>query len=138
MSIDLEAVGVAAEELELFHSVEGVVSGADAMTYGTAPPKSAYVSTARETAEPNKMTGRHRQRITQTVSILFTIAGERLDGARNDELEQVKNALLERFAGWRPPGADSVFQYVSFQVVQIADGLIWGESLFAAPYHFTK
>jgi hypothetical protein len=134
MSIDLKSCRDRLGELELFNTVEDTASAAEAMESFNALPPAAFVSTAAERAVPNKVSGRHRQPVLQTVSVLFALAAERADRERNDPAEIHRNAVINKLTAWRPPGATGPFQYVSYSIRMIADGLIWGECLFAAPY----
>jgi hypothetical protein len=139
MSIDLDACRELVAGLSNFDSCETSVSAAEAMQSASAPPRSSWVSTATERAGKNEgTTGYHRQRVTQTVSILFVMAAERADGAQSDELEDAKNAVVDALVGWTPPGALNAFLYVSYALVLNADGLLWGEVLVQAPYMITR
>jgi hypothetical protein len=140
MSISLPAVRDRVREIERFHYVSDVLSAADAMeSFGGNPPQ-AFVSTASERAGPEKLKtiGRHRQMILQTVSVLFVLGAERADGDREDQTEAARLEIVEKLVAWAPPGAEGNFSYVSFSVVRIADGLVWGECLFAAPWLLSK
>lgn len=131
------AATIALEE-PFFFSVKDTVSAGEAMESFNALPPAAFVSTAGERAEPNQLaTGRRRQRVWQTVSLLFALALERGDEERADPAEAARAFIMGRMVGWRPDGADSPFDYVSYSVVQISGGLMWGEVLVRAPWHLT-
>ena len=124
----------------LFLSAKDTISAGEAMESFNAIPPAAFVSTAGERAESNMLaTGpRRRQRVTQTVSILFALGLERGDDERADPAEAARVFIMGRMVGWKPPGADSPFDYVSYSVVQISGGLMWGEVLVRAPWHLVS
>lgn len=138
MSIDLKACRDRLQDLGRFNDVGDSVSAGEAMTNFIARPPSAYVSTASERAGPNKLSTGWRQRIFQTVSVLFVVGAERRDAEQGDEVEAHRLAIFESFTAWTPPGADGPFQYIGYSHRFAGDGLIWGESLFGAPYYFQK
>ena len=118
----------------LFLSVEDSVSGAEAMEQFTATPPAAFVTIAGETAAPSKHMGRHEQTVLATVSILWALAAERADEDRADPMEEAKRQVILGLAGWRAAGAMDAFNYSSFSVRFIGEGLMWGEALFRARY----
>lgn len=138
--IDLKAIRAQLEEGRFFLSVKDSISAAEAMEGFNAIPPAAFVSTAGERAEPNMLaTGpRRRQRVTQTVSILFVLGMERGDDESADPAEAARLFVMARTVGWQAPGADSPFDYVSYSVVQISGGLMWGEVLVRAPWHLVS
>ena len=135
MSIDLKSVKQKICELGVFNDVGDTLSVAEAMKEFVARPPACYVSTSSERAGPNRLSTGHRQRITQIVSVLFVMGGERRDEDAVDPVEDARQKLLLALTAWRPEGADSPFDYVSYSFLQAEDGLVWAELLFAAPYH---
>jgi hypothetical protein len=121
----------------LFLSVEDTPSAADAMENFTAPPPAGFVSVARERAAPNRLSGRHRQLVRSSVSVLWCLGAERADEKRNDPMEVARGAIIYSLSGWRAPGADTAFDFESYSLRYIAHGLMWGESLFAASWALT-
>lgn len=139
MSIDLKDVRDRLRALGLFNSVSDWLSGQDAIENANAHPPAAFVSTASERAAPNRLsTGRHRQLVVQTISVLFCLPTERADEERSDELEAHRLAVQEELTGLRPIGADSPFDYVGFSIRFAGEGLVWGELLFSAPYTLSR
>lgn len=139
MSINLADVQARVLELELFNSVQNTLSAADAMENFNSAPPAGFVSTASERASSNTLsTGRMRQRVMQTVSVLFVLGTGRADEAEGDEMEAARKAIMEHLVGWRADGAEAAFEYVSYSLVQIADGLAWGEVLVQAPWYLIK
>jgi hypothetical protein len=137
MTIDLKAVRDRLMELGHFNFVADWVSAADAIENAPPHPPAAFVTTSAERAQPNKLIGRHRQRVAQTVSVLFVIAAQRADSEQSDAVEELRLAVRDSLMGWRPPGAEAAFQYVAFSIRYSSGGLIWCEALFVAPYFAT-
>jgi len=135
MSIDLKSVGAKVETLGIFNDVGDALSVAEAMEEFVGRPPAVFISTSGERAGPNKMSTGHRQRVNQTVSVLFVMGQERRDGGAVDPVEEAKNALILLLTAWRPDGADSPFDYVGYSFMRAEGGLVWAELLFAAPYH---
>lgn len=122
--------------LDYFTSVQDIQAAAQAID-ATAPfiPPAAFVSIGRETYEPNRYAaGGHAQRATVTLSVLFCVPATRADGATSDEVEQARKAIRLILMGWKPGGADKALEAGSYSVRLIADGLIWGEWLFATSF----
>lgn len=136
--IDLKAIGDQLGSMDWQH-VGDAVDAADAMTNGSAPVPAVYISTARESAAPNRnQTGRHSQMITQQVSVLFAIGSQRADAQLNDEVEDRRDQIIALLMGWTPPGAGLPLDYVSFSVRFADVGEIWGELLFQSRYIRSK
>ena len=136
--INLKAIGDRLDDMDWQH-IGDAVDAADAMTNGSAPVPAVYVSTARETAAPNRnQTGRHTQMITQMVSVLFVVGSQRADAALNDDVEERRDQIIERLMGWTPPGAGLPLDYASFSVRFAEAGEIWGELLFQSRYIRTR
>lgn len=140
--IDLAAVrarvlAITVGGVPLLLSVEDTPSAADAMEHFNAPPPAGFVSVARERAAPNRLSGRHRQLIRSSVSVLFCLAAERADESRNDPVEVARGAIMFSLSGWRAPGADGAFDFESYSFRFAGDGLLWGECLFGAPWILT-
>jgi hypothetical protein len=137
MPIDLKAVSDRVSGLGFFNDVGDAAAASEAMTNFIARPPAAYVSTASERAGPNKLSTGWRQKVVQTVSVLFVMGIERADQDLSDCVEAARLLIINALTGWRPEGADSPFHYVSYSMRFAGEGLIWGECLFAAPYHRT-
>lgn len=137
MSVDLKAVRDRVAELAIFNDVGDSLSVAEAMADFVARPPAAYISTSGERAGASKMATGHRQRVLQTVSVLFVMGGERRDGDKVDPVEEAKAALILKLTAWRPAGADSPFDYVGYSFMRAEEGLVWAELLFMAPYHIS-
>lgn len=136
--IDLNSVKERVRSLGLFNDVGDSVSAAEAVTNFVARPPAAYVATSGERARPNEMSTGHRQRVIQTVSVLFVLGMERADSANADEVERIKGELIKSLTAWTPDGARGPFDYVSYSMRFAGEGLIWGELLFAAPYYVSQ
>lgn len=136
--IDLGSVRRKIEELNLFNDVGNTTSAAEAIEEFVARPPAAYVSTASERAGANQLSTGHRQRVTQTISVLFVLGGESAASDNADEVEAVRRALIGTLTAWTPEGAASALEYGSYSLRAMADGLIWGELLFSAPYYVSQ
>lgn len=121
-----------------FLSVGDSLSAADAVTTFTARPPACYVSTSGERARGNELSTGHRQRVIQTVSVLFVLGAERRDRQEADQVEAIKAALVKLLTAWTPEGAASPFEYGSYSLRFAGEGLAWGELLFAAPYYISQ
>lgn len=134
--IDLKDIRDRVQNLDIFLSVEDTISAAEAMETFNAPPPAAFVSTSAERARPNELATGHRQRVDQTVSVLWALGAERAhrDG---DPMEEVKGKLLTSLVAWQPKGSAKPLEYVSYGVRFIGEGLIWGEILLVGAYHIT-
>lgn len=133
--IVLASVTEKLRELGIFNDVGDSVDAAQAITEFVARPPAAYVATSREQASANEMSTGFRQRVLQTVSVLFVIGQERKAKDTADAVEAVKAAIVKQLTAWEPEGAMGVFNYVSYSMRFAGDGLIWGECLFSAPYY---
>lgn len=118
-----------------FLSVSDALSAADAMEHLDANPPAAFVYMASERAEPNALAaGGRRQRVNSTVAVLILLGAERADGERADPLEIARGLVIASLVGFKPSGAGKAFDYASYRVLQISDGMIWCECLFNAPW----
>jgi hypothetical protein len=138
--IDLEACRVRANEQADLRYVGNVIEAADAMQNASGPVPAAYVSTAREGASPNKnTTGKHTQLVQTVLSVLFVVGAQRADGKVPDQVEALKNDLIALFMAWTPDGnVQTPFDYVSYSIRMMADGLVWAELLFSCKSLLTK
>jgi len=98
-------------------------------------PPLAYVSTASETAERNKLIGDISQRVTQVVSVLFCVPLERADEKPRDVVEETRKAVIRILLGWTPAGAEKGLEYDRFLLRVSRDALVWGEVLMRTTYH---
>lgn len=139
LGIDLKAMRDRLDGLGRWNRVEALLSASEGMANMSVVPPYACVSTSTERAAPSKLIGRHRQRVRQTVSIMFA-RGSEVATLQDvpDDVELDKKAAIEALVAWTPPGADTALDYVSFGVSIVAEGLIWSELLVAADYHVVK
>lgn len=132
--IELKNVRDRLDELQSLCYVGDSISGADAMENMNARPDSAFVSTSGARGAPSKLaTGKVRQRVVQNVSVVFCIGQESAADDQTDTMEERWQEILYALLGWTPPGAGGPFNFVSFGVRFIGEGLIWGEVIMAAP-----
>lgn len=137
--IDLEWIIAQLDTLKHFNDIGRAVDAAAAIGEFVARPPACYVSTTSERASPNELaSGAFRQRVTQTISILFVLGAERRSDSETDAVELTRTLVRNLLLGVTPPGADGPFQFASYSLRAMDQGLIWGELLFAAPYYLTK
>jgi hypothetical protein len=137
-AVDLEDVRARVGTLHYFTAVETLQEATLQLENLSGIPPLAYVTTASETAEANKLMGgpdAWSQRVTTDVSILFCVPAERAAGAARDELEATRRAVIRILLAWTPKGAESPFQYRRFLLRASQDGLIWGEVIMRTSYH---
>lgn len=110
-------------------------SATDAIDNGNGAPPAAYVSLAREQAEPNRLSsGGRAQRVRSTVSVLFCLPSERADDERADPVEIARGSIIAKLIGFTPRGAVKGFDYAGWGLRAEGDGLVWGEVLFATSW----
>lgn len=137
--IDLNDVRDRIAKLGIFNRVGTIVGVADAIDNEAFLPPAAFVSCAIERASPNRLvTGRHRQMVSETVSIVWAQGAESADDSPNDVVEDFRRRVVEALVGWRAKGAERGFNYVSFSIRFIGNGMVWPELLFEAPYHLVQ
>lgn len=124
--------------LGYFLTVTDVQNAALAIEESQGMPPMAFLSTQAETAEPNKTTGGHAQRVTARLSVLFAISMERAAHDGKDMAEQLRKAIMRLLIGWTPPGALGPLNYDRYLVRAIGDGLFWGEVLFVTSYRLSN
>lgn len=134
---DFVAIRDRVASLGYFLTVTDIQNAALAIEESRGMPPMAFLSTASETAEPNKTIGGHAQRVTVRLSILFAIGMERAADDGNDMAEQLRKALIRLMMGWVPPGAAGPLNYDRYAVRAIGDGLFWGEVLFLTSYRLS-
>lgn len=138
-AVDLESVRARVATLAYFNAVEAIQDATVAAENMNVVPPAAFVSVARETAEPNRMsTGAIVQRVAVTLSILFAVPAERADGKAGDEVEQTRKAVIRILLAWTPGGADKPLEYERYQLRATGDGLVWGEVLMRTVYRLTS
>lgn len=136
--IDLEKVRDRVHDLGFVYTGDAV-DAADAMQNMSAPVPAAYVSIAREGATKNKNSaGRHTQVVEQVLSVLFAVGGQRADGDLRGTVEHWKDEIIPSLIGWTAPGAGMPFEYVSYSIRFMGDGMVWAECLFAAKSLLSK
>jgi hypothetical protein len=135
--IDLEDVRKRFLGMGYFLSVTDIQAASEALSdpdaFGFLPP-AAFVSIASETAEPNKTIGGHAQRVNVLLSMLFAIPSARADREADDEVEQVKRAVIRMGVAWKPKGAGAALDYSRYVLRATGGGLVWGEVLFSTSY----
>jgi len=140
-SVDLDSVRDRIKGLKYFVTVEDLAAASEALgnedSFGFVAP-AAFVSVASETAEPNKtIGGRHRQRLTVTLSILFAESSARADRDGTDRADRTRKALIRQLAGWRPNGALGPLQYTRYLIRATGGGYVWGEVMLATTADLT-
>lgn len=134
--IELDDIRDRLKLLKYFTTVQTIQAGVQAFE-SLAPfkPPAAFVSTANETFLPNRYaSGGHGQRANATISVLCCIQAHRAAGDSDDEVEDVRKAVVAALRGFQPGGAQKGLASVKYQIRLIADGLIWFEWLFATSY----
>jgi len=133
--VDFEEVTARLEAMAYFLSVTDILDATEALddTVPAAPP-AAFVGTARERAEPNRLIGGHAQRVPIGIAILFVESAARMDGRTKFQMEATKRAIIRQLVAWQPRGALSGLEYDGYRVVSIGNGLAWGEVTFATSY----
>lgn len=139
--IDLDSVRERIKGLEYFVAVEDLaaaseaLSGDDGLSFN-AP--AAFASIASETAEPDRTTGgRHSQRVSVTLSILFAESSARADRDGTDRADRTRRALIAQLAGWTPTGAGAPLQYVRYLIRATGGGYVWGEVMLTTSFRLT-
>lgn len=135
--IDLDSVVARLKAAQVFTTVEDIEAATVAIEEARSVPPAAYVSVASETAEPNKLIGRHAQRVTVVISTLFCIKAYRRDAESRHALDRVKRIVLAQLVGWKPDGGEVAFEYQRFLMRGIIDGVIWGEVLTRSTYRIS-
>jgi hypothetical protein len=114
--IDLEPSATASELQLAFTYVGDAVDAADAIENMAAPVPAAYVSTARESAAPNRnSTGGIRRWSTADLSVLLAVGRSARTPAAGRPVDSWKKRdVIDKLIGWTPSGANLPFDYVSF------------------------
>jgi len=133
--IDMTSVEARLETLGHFRSISDALTAAEALdqTLPAAPP-AAFIAVAREVADPNRYVGGHAQRVSADLSVLFVESASRIDGATKGQMEDTRKAIIRILIGWQPAGAESPLEYASYRIVEIGNGLAWGEVTFTTTY----
>lgn len=127
--IDLASIRTRLGLLDLFNTITDAASVAAALEKPSRPP-SAYVVTATERATPNRTQGVHDQKVSATIGVVMSIAAQRADAAQNDQVETLREAVIDQLAGWTATGAKDPFDYQGYQIVRFDSGLIWVQCNF--------
>lgn len=133
-AVDLDSVRDRLRQLSYFNSVTTLQEATLDLENMAVLPPAAYVATASETAEPNKLIGTISQRVTTRISTLFCVPAERADEKTRDELEDARKAVIRILLGWTPDGAEKALAYDRFLLRASRDGLLWGEVLMLTTY----
>lgn len=136
-AVDLNSVRDRLATLSYFLSVQNIQDATNALEHLDALPPAAFVSTARETAEKNKVIGGHSQRVSTTISVLFCVPAERAADDAADVVEETRKAVIRILLGWTPAGAGDPLNYERYLLRATGDGLIWGEVLMTTSYRLT-
>lgn len=114
-----------------FRTVTGLADLLAAKGMVKAPP-ACYVAPGQESAQPNPMTGRVTQRVTETFSVWIAVAaGASATGeAAQASLKTLVDATRAALVGWQPSAAYLPFELVSAGPIQWDDGqtLFWPET----------
>jgi hypothetical protein len=121
-------------ELGYFRTVADAQDAVNAIEEAQGLPPMAFVQVVTERASRNRTMGRHGQRVACGISILFAIASDRAAGDTGDMAEQLRKAIIAKMIAWTPPGAAEALDYDRYLVRSIANGLYWGEVVFATSY----
>lgn len=139
MAVNLDSVRDRVRECQGLTYVGNAIEAADAMENMAAPVPCAYVSIAREGASPNKNSaGRHTQMVTSDLSVLMAFGAQRADAGLTDEVEAVRIAVRDLLMAWTAEGAGLPFDYISYSVRFMGNGLLWVEQLFRTKYLVSK
>ncbi len=137
MSIDVQSIRQRVKESGLFTQVRDVVSLADAVRNPGSVGKSAFAIIPKETAEPSRTIGAHRQRITARVAITFPLQAQAVAMDRSDEVEAMRTTLKAHLAGWTPKGAETALEYSYSEISSIQSGFVWVTLMFECRYLFS-
>lgn len=127
--IDLASIRTRLGLLDLFNTITDAASVTAALEKPARPP-SAYVVTANERATPNRTQGVHDQKVQATVAVIMQIAAQRADAGQADRVETLREAVINQLTGWTATGAKDPFDYSGYQIVRMAEGLIWVQCNF--------
>lgn len=137
MNVDSIMERISAGDLG-FKTVAASLTLADALNDGRARYPAAFVVVPTDRAEPSRLTGRQRQRITSRVPVVIGVKAAGLDVAgTRDQVGALKRAVIDCLAGWRPVDADTALDYLSADLRQIADGMVWIEVAFQCQWYLT-
>jgi hypothetical protein len=118
-----------------FLTVSDWSSASDAIEHGDAVPPAAYVSLARETPDPNRLSsGGRAQRVRATISTLFCLGAERADDERTDPIEVARGSIIQTLVGFVPGGAVDALDYAGYQLRAEGGGLVWAEVLLSCSW----
>jgi hypothetical protein len=138
-AVDLASVRDRVAALSYFNAVEAIQDATNVFEQFSVVPPAAFVSVARESAEPNRMaTGPISQRVTVDLSTLFAVPAERRDGGTGDEVEATRLAVIRILHGFTPTRALKPLEYVRYQLRATGDGLVWGEVIMRTVYRLDQ
>lgn len=121
----------------LFQSVGSATALADALE--DPIDMAAFVVVPSQRAEGNRTTGRHSQRITERLSIVFCVKGAAANPDQPaDDVQRLRDALLDLMAGWKAEDAETALDFLSSSVRSMSAGFVWTEMLFEAQWRYTK
>lgn len=112
-----------------------IVDGAAALSEVKDRPQqtpAAYVYISNEASKPNeRMTGRVLQRMETDIAVV--IITDNIAGALqvSGDIESLKGFVRRHLVGYVLPSALDPLEHVLGQVVQIKDGLVWFEDVYA-------
>lgn len=141
--VDLASVRDRLTALSYFLTVEDIRAANEILSAGDGfafQPPAAFVSTASETAERDRImsgAGGHAQRVNVTISVLFAEASARFDRGVDDQIELTRKAITRQLLYWTPAGASSAMQYDRYLLRAQGAGVVWGEVLFRTSYRLS-
>lgn len=111
-----------------FLGVEGWTSATAAIENGNGIVPFAYVSTARQNADPNRLSsGGFAQNVPAYISVLYQLGAYRADEDGVDPVERCWKAIVKSLVGFKPDGATRALRFVSQAIRQEGEGFVWGE-----------
>jgi hypothetical protein len=136
MTIDLASIQQRVKTCGLFVQVHDVESLADAVRNPGSYAKQAFVVLPKETAEPNKLMGGHRQRVSARIAVSFNVQAQAIAPHRHALVEPLRSAVKNWLAGWTPTGAETALDYAYSDISSIQNGFIWVNVFFDCKYLF--
>jgi hypothetical protein len=137
MAIEIESIQQRVKDSGLFTQVKDVLSLADAINNPGANLQTAFVAIPKETAEPSRTMGVHRQRITAKVGVTFALQAQTNTTGRAGVVEAMRSTMKNFLAGFLPDGAETPLDYSYSEITSISRGFIWVSLFFETKYIFT-
>ena len=120
-------------------AVEIGASFAAAIEQAKAFP-SAWVVPIREGAAPNNLgTQRTRQKITETVAIIWAVRGVTGAGVQASmDLSALRKPVRNGLVGWKPEDMDSQLLFAGGAIVTIQNAVLWWQDNFTTDSYVTN